>query len=509
MALNVLTGIANNFQAASSGWAATAQHYAFSIFSALAALEFAYAGITWVLRRNDLPEFLANFTLKILGLAFFYTMIYEAPTWAPAIIHSFMDLGGRISGAPVTLDPSAVVSEGVNIAAAMINSLSRLHIFDEIEAVIPVTIAALLVLIAFTIVAIQLLLTLVESYLIIGAGIVMLGFTGSRWTVSWGEKYFAYAVSIGIKLLVLELLIGLGGTLAAQWAAEFTATTLPVSVYFSVATASLVYGAMAAMAPGLAGSFMNGAPNMSLGSVGGTAAAVVGGTAAAGAMAVSSAAAAGSMAAGTLKAAGTAAAIGNSATGGLNGIGAAFQAGSTAAGDGPMGVVAGLGAASAQIGRGVAAASRAVAGAAWGQVQEVAAGTAPRANRERAQRLGGARVQGWGEGTAGGHAANRMRAAQLGGRPPPNDGIPLRASDGVPQNPHDGVGLGSDGVPATLNTIGGVARTDPVSGPERIDPRETTPGRIHQSLSAWSRGSPRHLPEGHPGTVTIRFGHVE
>jgi len=43
-------------------------------------------------------------------------------------------------------------------------------------------ITALVVVIAFAIIAAQLLVALVESFIVMGAGVLFLGFAGSRWT---------------------------------------------------------------------------------------------------------------------------------------------------------------------------------------------------------------------------------------------------------------------------------------------------------------------------------------
>lgn len=49
--------------------------------------------------------------------------------------------------------------------------------------------AALGVVFAFGIIAAQLLLTNVESYIIIGGGGLLLGFAGSRWTTDIASRY--------------------------------------------------------------------------------------------------------------------------------------------------------------------------------------------------------------------------------------------------------------------------------------------------------------------------------
>src|SRR6202011_6063043 len=116
------------------------------------------------------------------------------------------------------------------------------NILPAIEACFTGLLCALGVVIAFAIIAGQLLITLIESYIVIGAGVFMLGFTGSRWTLVFGEKYVGYAVSVGIKLFMLELIVGLGYALGQQWSALFGNGIAPPETYVEVVGAALIFG---------------------------------------------------------------------------------------------------------------------------------------------------------------------------------------------------------------------------------------------------------------------------
>jgi type IV secretion system protein TrbL len=172
------------------------------------------------------------------------------PVWIGDIISSFSQAGSAISG-QVQLtpsDPSSVFNCGTDIANAMLESTSENqgmtlgNLLPMIEIVLTSMICALGVVLAFAIIAGQLLITLIESYIVIGAGVFMLGFTGSRWTLVFGEKYVGYAVSIGIKLFMLELIVGLGFALGQQWGSLFANGIAPPETYIEVVGAALVFG---------------------------------------------------------------------------------------------------------------------------------------------------------------------------------------------------------------------------------------------------------------------------
>src|SRR6202035_2083416 len=148
------------------------------------------------------------------------------------------------------------------------------NLLPMIEIVLTAMICALGVVAALPVIARPLLITALESYIVIGAGVFMLGFAASRWTLVFGEKYVGYAVSIGIKLFMLELIVGLGFDLGQQWGSLFANGIAPPETYIEVGGAALVFGFLSWQIPSLAASLMNGAPRMTLGSFVSTAGAV-------------------------------------------------------------------------------------------------------------------------------------------------------------------------------------------------------------------------------------------
>ncbi len=72
---------------------------------------------------------------------------------------------------------------------------------------------------AYVIIALHFVMAMVEAYVVVGAGYIFLGFGGSRWAVPYTEKYMGMVVSAGVRIMVLELIIGLGRTLYTQWVA--------------------------------------------------------------------------------------------------------------------------------------------------------------------------------------------------------------------------------------------------------------------------------------------------
>lgn len=288
-----LDTIAGNFQASSSGWMTTAVNSAKGIFYGLAGLEFAWFGIQTALKKADIDDLITSFVFKAMALMFFFMLITEAPKWMPLIPESFQALGARFAGK--TFTPSGVMQEGLNVVNALFKWLSAqgdaLSFFKPSEVAkyafsgMLLIAASAMILIGFGLLAIQLLMTLIEMYIVMGIGAVMLGFLGSRWTSTWGEKYFGYAVSVGVKIMIIYAICGLGEKIEAANLGYLNAyladpsKILPPQNVMAMGATGLLFGVLGFMVPGLAGSLMNGSPSLSMGSAAGAAAGIVAGAA--------------------------------------------------------------------------------------------------------------------------------------------------------------------------------------------------------------------------------------
>lgn len=306
----ILDSVLAQYVTSTSTWMNLSQGFANHIFMALGGLDIAWWGIKNLLKKNDLVDYLTGFTLKIVSIFFFYGIIVNSPTWIPMITNTFMFMGGQIAGGgAANATPSSLMWLGAQTADSILAVYDTAQgtgvvtaIFGSPLMALILAFSALLALIGFGFVALQLLMTQIELSIVSGIGLVMLGFTGSSLTSSFGEKYIGYIVSTGIKLMLIFAIASLGPMIATQQAAFLNSqVSLPggpsTANLLTVGVSMLIYGLIGLMVPGIAGSLMNGSPSMSLGSVAGAGAAVAGavaGAAMAGMGAVAGAAGAGS-----------------------------------------------------------------------------------------------------------------------------------------------------------------------------------------------------------------------
>ncbi len=363
------------YKNATTTWVSTAFGYANKLFGLLAVIDFTWAMIVLFLERHELEGWIAGFLKKLMTISFFYALLINQSTWFPAIINSFVQIGQQAGGVSGYLNPSSILWTGVQISgailAACLPSASASATAGAVLGVIipgagaaltaasliPALVAlfcALLIFLAYVVITLTFIMATVESYVVMSAGLIFLGFGASRWTVPYTERYISLVVSTGVRLMVLYMIIGLGQTLSNTWvqeASQIALSTAGLQSLFGLLASVIVFMALAWQVPKLAGSILQGslqmgsadliAPAMSAAVVAGT----IGAVATAGVGAV-----AGGV--GLLGAGGAAAGGGAGAAGGASGAGGSFMPGaagglmpgmgSTMAGGGGEGAASGV-----------------------------------------------------------------------------------------------------------------------------------------------------------------------
>lgn len=257
----ILNEIAQSYHQAVSGWHQYLFPIAQHIFGMLAVIEIAWSGIEWSIYKKDVESLWTEFLKKMLLIGFFYTLLVYAQTWIPAIIRSFMQIGAGASHVSA-LYPSDVLDQGMSIAASVMQPLLKAGLLQAGVGLIVGSVTAFIVIISFALIAAELIVSLVESYIVVGAGIILLGFSANRFTSAYASKYLNYAMSIGVKLFVLYLIIGIGSTLATHWGALLIqAGAKNMSPFFEVIGGSLVFLYIAKNIPNKAESLLSGTVN--------------------------------------------------------------------------------------------------------------------------------------------------------------------------------------------------------------------------------------------------------
>jgi type IV secretion system protein TrbL len=223
--MNNLDNIVQTFEWAGQRYMNIMQPLAEKIFFGLVLIEVIITCIHFVADQDQPARLFAEFLKKSLALGFLYAMIVNAPTWFSAILNGFAQLGGRAAGIP-GLSPSTVFGNGLAMFQAIYRGFASLGWFHLTMASLIAVIAGLIMFLSFALIAGQMLLALSEAYVGLGGGVILLGFSGSRWTIKFAENFIGWIVGVGVKLFFLYLLVGVGMTITAAWNSALSGWTV-------------------------------------------------------------------------------------------------------------------------------------------------------------------------------------------------------------------------------------------------------------------------------------------
>jgi type IV secretion system protein TrbL len=220
--------IAAQFYTAGAKYSAAIQPYALKLFFALLLIDIL---VTWIQHtaagQLDPSFFLGRLIKHILSGGFVYLMIVNAFSWMNAVVRSFSGIGAAVTGLPA-LSPQTVLQIGSNMASTIFNAPATTSKVTNLELAIVQSVSAFIVLLAFVLTAAMLLLTLIESYLVVGGGVILLGLGANRFTAPAAEGYFGYVIRVGVRLLFFYLVLATGVQMANQWSAALTTACKPV-----------------------------------------------------------------------------------------------------------------------------------------------------------------------------------------------------------------------------------------------------------------------------------------
>jgi type IV secretion system protein TrbL len=275
------TEFLQTFQAMRGHWFAAVQGPAQTLFGLLAIIEFAWSAAVLALERTDLQSWTAGLLRKLMWIGAFYALLLFGPVWIPAIVDSFTQLGEQAAGLG-PLQPGDVFQRGLDIAGALLGGASDAGFFTNLGTAMGMVFASIMSFVAFCFVSIQLIAALVESYIVVAAAFVFLGFGGSRWSAPYVERYIALTVGVGVKIMILYLLVGVGMALSAGWVAAAKAVAgspTPAMGALDIMGESLIFLALCWFVPKIVAGVLGGAPAFTGGEVIAVAAPIVYGAA--------------------------------------------------------------------------------------------------------------------------------------------------------------------------------------------------------------------------------------
>ncbi|HGP3240962.1 TPA: P-type conjugative transfer protein TrbL, partial [Pseudomonas aeruginosa] len=214
----LLDEVADRFLAVSSSWAGTITDAASWLFWTLVVISMVWTFGMMALRKADLGEFFAEFARFTITTGFFWWLLRNGPKFAMDIINSMRTLAAQASGQARELTPSRTVDIGWDIVVKAADNYSVLSPIDNLSIFL-ITAA---ILACMAVVGANVLITLVNAWILAYAGIFVLGFGGARWTSDIAINYFRSVLGIGLKLLTITLLVGIAVSIMDSYYANLS-----------------------------------------------------------------------------------------------------------------------------------------------------------------------------------------------------------------------------------------------------------------------------------------------
>ncbi|RDL47772.1 hypothetical protein BLJAPNOD_05495 [Ensifer sp. M14] len=202
---SVLTSLQTQITTAAKGWETTVMDAAKSLFWILATIEIGIAAVWLALQAASLDSWFAELVRRIMFVGFFAFVLTQGPTFAKAVVDSLFQIGAGGG----TASPADVFNAGLTVATKM-SAKVQFGLFEDNALAISAAFAMVVTVIAFSLVAAIFVSVMVEMYLGLLAGMIMLGLGGSSFTKDFAVRYLVYAFSVGMKLMALVMISRIG-----------------------------------------------------------------------------------------------------------------------------------------------------------------------------------------------------------------------------------------------------------------------------------------------------------
>lgn len=251
---SVLSTLENQVVTAARDWQTTVMNAARSLFWTLAGIEVAIAAVWLAINTASLDSWFAELVRRIMFIGLFAFILDQGPNFAKAVVDSLFQIGAHGGSA----SPANIFDAGLRVASKM-SEQAKFGLFEDNALAIAAVFAMVVVVVCFSLVAAIFVAVMVEMYVGLLAGMIMLGLGGSSFTKDFAARYLIYAFSVGMKLMALVMIARIGSDILIGLAEEPTATSDQFVTTLAIAGISVVVFIIAMYVPAILQGVVQGA----------------------------------------------------------------------------------------------------------------------------------------------------------------------------------------------------------------------------------------------------------
>ncbi len=236
----------------------------------LVVISIVITALLWAIDENQ--NVLASLVRKVLLVGFFAWLVSQWPTLTKTVVNGFAALGLKAGGGAMTVttfttSPSQIVMAGINVISGLMQYVKKIspgpiEFFAHIDVVAMALIAAIGILIAFVILAVEIVVTIIEFHIVTLVAFVTVPFGVLTQTSFMSERAIGYVVSVGIKLMALAIVVSLGTTVFDN----YTVSPDPgIGEDVGLLLAAVVMVMLALKIPSIAAALISGGPQLNAG----------------------------------------------------------------------------------------------------------------------------------------------------------------------------------------------------------------------------------------------------
>ncbi|RWP15711.1 MAG: P-type conjugative transfer protein TrbL [Mesorhizobium sp.] len=251
---SVLTTLENQVVTAAKGWETTVMNAARSLFWILAGIEVGIAAVWLAINAASLDAWFAELVRRVMFIGLFAFILDQGPAFAKAVVDSLFQIGAGGGSA----SPANIFDAGIRVASKM-SEQAQFGLFEDNALAIAAVFAMVVVVVSFSLVAAIFVAVMVEMYVGLLAGMIMLGLGGSSYTKDFAVRYLVYAFSVGMKLMALVMIAKIGSDILLGLAEAPTATSDQFITTLAIAGISVVVFVIAMYVPPIMQGVVQGA----------------------------------------------------------------------------------------------------------------------------------------------------------------------------------------------------------------------------------------------------------
>lgn len=246
-------------------------------------------GLFSALGDDGFPGFIRIFVRKIIEIGFVLLLISKWQYLTDVIGYSLAGLGLKAAGSSQNItafvqDPLTIVQDGYNLFVSLMQTANNIPTgitgFNHFPEVLGFGLSAIVIMVAFIVIAAEVFMTFVEFKIINLAVLIFVPFSLLKPTAHLSHGAYNSAFKFGAKFLVMAFIVSIG----MDFVGQFTVNPAPDwDNLVSIATFSIMFLLLATKLPNLAAGLISGSPNLSggsaFGAVAGMAAGAAGGVA--------------------------------------------------------------------------------------------------------------------------------------------------------------------------------------------------------------------------------------